>query len=613
MKEVGRASSPERVASGKAYFHYLRARLAEAEGDFRTAIEELRLALAFDDGSAILHGALAEAYARLGMLDRAEDECQRSIKAEPEGEVAGAAHLLLAKIYAAQKQRQKAIVELKAAIAIESAQHDRRKAQGRHESPDPDAWRLLGSLYVEAEQEAEAVKVFDEVAGRVPGEGGGFREMGRLNLERREWARAERYFKRALEIDPGDLDAHRKLAQLFQHRRRFDEARLAYEGLLRYEGDDLDALLELGKLALRRGDGPTASAYFQKLLSQAGDEAGARIQVGFAYLEFRKPKDALHVIEDAARSKQSDGRLRFMYGLVLEEQRRWPEAAAAFALVRLEDGEVYASARLRQAYCLSQAGRHDQALRALQEPRSLRPHDHRLLTMTAYVLERSGKGDQGVELLFKAIEQREAEVAAGPDVLELYESLSSNLQRVGRLKEAINVLLRALSNRPREESLLYALGEVYEKSGDYESAVAQMHLVLTLNPEHAEALNFIGYTYAERGVKLDEAEKLVGQALQLRPDNGYFMDSLGWVYFKKGDYHRAVETLEKAEQLSGPEATILEHLGDAYRLAQRSNEAALAYRKALKLFDGDEHKVKRTALERKLRDLPGAGGTVGLQ
>src|SRR5207245_6011876 len=135
----------------------------------------------------------------------------------------------------------------------------------------------------------------------------------------------------------------------------------------------------------------------------------------------------------------------------------------------------------------------------------------------AFVKERAGKGGESIDLLQRAIAQKEKELG-GPreEFSELYDALASTFEKSGRLKEAIGVLRRVLAARPRDEGLLYSLGAAYEKSGDVESAVTQMKAVLALNPDHADALNFIGYTYAERGVKLEEAERLIVKAHELK-------------------------------------------------------------------------------------------------
>src|SRR5207248_1882981 len=160
---------------------------------------------------------------------------------------------------------------------------------------------------------------------------------------------------------------------------------------------------------------------------------------------------------------------------------------------------------------------------------------------------------------------------------------------------------------PKDENLMYTLGAAYERKGEHEKSIARMREVLELDPENANAMNHIAYTLAQMGGDFDEAEKLVGRALELKPDTGAFLDSLGWIYFHRGEYARAAETLERAVAQTPGEPTMEEHLGDAYARLAKKALAADAYRKAL---DGlketpemAESKNQRAAIERKLKML----------
>jgi len=108
-----------------------------------------------------------------------------------------------------------------------------------------------------------------------------------------------------------------------------------------------------------------------------------------------------------------------------------------------------------------------------------------------------------------------------------------------------------------------------------------MRRAVELNPKNAAALNYLGYTYAEMGVQLDEAERLIRRALDIEPDDGFYVDSLGWVYYQRGDYPRAVEQLERAVELASEDPTVAEHLGDAYDRGGHPRDALRVYRDAL--------------------------------
>jgi len=598
------ARAPERIASAKAYAHYLRAKQAELRSDWREALDELQSAVAFDSGSASLRVALAEAYARAGLVARGETEARRALELEPAGAAAAEAHLYLGKVAALRRQSAEAARELEAAVRL---QCQIAKGKPAEEAVyDPEAWRTLAQVQLEAGDEVAASRTLEDLAARVPAEGAAaLRDLGRLYLDRRDLQRAETYLGKAVQRDRHDVEAWRRLAEVKSARHRPDEERRAWESLLREDPEDGEALLALGRLALRGGDAAAARAWFGQLLLVSRDEAGARASTAYAWLDGRRPEEALRAVDEGLSSAGSDPRLFFAKGLVLEDQRRWAEAADAFAAVAGDDAELVSTARASQAAALVHAGRSLEALAAVDAALKARPRDVRLLSARAYVLERSGRAAEAAQFLERELRERAGEGAP----VEMYEALAASLQQSGRAEEAVRLLRKAVADRPREEALRYALAVAQDKSGDRDGAIGTMQGLLEMNPEHADAMNFVGYSWAERGVRLDDAEKLLSRALEIKPDNAFFLDSLGWIEFQKGDYARAVGLLEHADALTAPEPTILEHLGDAYRRTRRPAEAATAYRRALKAFDEGaeaDAPTQRSEIERKLRDLAGA-------
>jgi tetratricopeptide (TPR) repeat protein len=126
-----------------------------------------------------------------------------------------------------------------------------------------------------------------------------------------------------------------------------------------------------------------------------------------------------------------------------------------------------------------------------------------------------------------------------------------------------------------------------------------MREVLAINSNNADALNFIGYLYAERGIHLREARILIKKALAVKPDDGYILDSLGWVYYKMESYKKARTYLEQAHRLVPDDPTIAEHLGDAYNRLNKTEKALELYRRALELAPGAQ------AVQQKINDLEG--------
>jgi Flp pilus assembly protein TadD len=599
IRETRRANG-QHFASARAIGHYLEARRAARTGDVARVLEHLRLAVTYDDESPELRVSLAEALAEAGKLDAADAEARRGLELAAAGSATESdAHVLLGRIALARHFRAPAAAAFAAAIRVEKG----LAAAG--ERPDPTPWRLLAGVHVEGDDEEGAVRVLEDLATVVPGDGGGFRELGRTYLDRHEPARAERHLLRAVQLDRRDSEALRLLARAHEALRRDAEAKDDLVAILRLDPDDDRALLALGRMAVRQADVTGAREWFHRYVRGATDGAAAHVRVVFQWLEYRHGREALAAARAGLAEAGPDPRLRFAEGLALEELRRWPEAAQALSGIGAEDGEVFVSSRVALAEALSRSGKHAEAERALDAPLAAQPRDARLLTMRAAVLDRAGRPADSVALLRKAVADRER-AGIDADLTDLKIALADSLARASRNEESLSVLRAAVAEHPRDEELLFALGAAYERAGQPETAVAQMRALLVVNPDHAEALNFVGYAYAEQGVRLDDAEKLVRRALDLKPRSGHILDSLGWVLFRRGDSRRAVEILEQAEALAGPDATILEHLGDAYRAAARLADAAQAYRRALANV-GDElpsdQGKRRVSLERKLREL----------
>jgi tetratricopeptide (TPR) repeat protein len=149
------------------------------------------------------------------------------------------------------------------------------------------------------------------------------------------------------------------------------------------------------------------------------------------------------------------------------------------------------------------------------------------------------------------------------------------------------------------EEVSFHLGMLYDQNGHSEKALSEMEDELKVNPDFGPALNYIGYTYAEKCIKLEDAETLIKKALKQEPNNGSYLDSLGWVYFKKRDFPKAEEYLLKAVQYY-PDTLIFEHLGDVYFKENNNLEAWNAYKDALDMDAGNKNAKKNLAALEKL-------------
>lgn len=583
MHEAMNASQAPDTAypSAASYAHFLQARLSHHEGDHRNALDELRLALASDDSNPYLMTQLAEELARLSDLERAEGQLKRVLERFPDYPPA---QLLMGRVLFEARKMTRARVHLQKAMHLRPN--------------DPDAYLVLTQLCLDQGRVDDAIKVVDELGAALPGEPIGYRRLGLALAERGEQAKAEKLLLRAVDRDPGDFEAWVTLARIYEATNRRPKALEAYGRALERDAENREVLLAAGRLALRMDNAAEARAYFDQLLSLSRDPEQV-VKVSFSYLAAQQLPAAVEVL-DAARKTSDEPRLSFYAGLVHERLRAYGKAAEAFEAVPRAAGELYDEARLHRAMCLSSAGQHKAALELFKKVHDDKADLSGLDAAWARAFERAGQPKEAEALLLRALAQ-------GPAAPEVLDAITSFYDRQNRLGDAVSLLSGALSRSPRDQALLFGLASTLERKGEWQKAVEKMRLVLESDPQNVAAMNFIGYTLAERGGDLDEAEKLVKKALETKPDSAAFLDSMGWVYFKRGEYGRAVEYLERAVDESPDEPTLQEHLADALKAAARRAQAAERYGRALELLkanpDGADRRAQRVEIEHKLKVL----------
>jgi tetratricopeptide (TPR) repeat protein len=263
------------------------------------------------------------------------------------------------------------------------------------------------------------------------------------------------------------------------------------------------------------------------------------LDIGIIYLEQKLPEDAIKEFRPLLTMPRLQNRARYYLALALEEKGDNRGALQEYQLVG-RTSEQFIPARLRMAYLLHQQGNKERAAQILEEIRALAPNQEEVYLTSSYFYEEDNLWDK-----------------------------------------AIVVLKEGADKVARPGEIYFRLAVIYDKKQDRNESIAYIKKVLELDPENPDAQNFLGYTYAEQGVNLDEAERLIRAALLAKPNSGDIIDSLGWVYYKKGQPEKALVELERAHQLIPQDGTVTEHLADVYNRLKRYREALRLYRQAL--------------------------------
>ncbi|MGR3570300.1 tetratricopeptide repeat protein [Brevirhabdus sp.] len=254
----------------------------------------------------------------------------------------------------------------------------------------------------------------------------------------------------------------------------------------------------------------------------------------------------------------------------------------------------HVEALLLSAALLETLGQHDLATEAYDRI----PRDNPVFPLAeigrAEALSASDKPDAAIEVLQQLAKSH-------PEVEAVFVTLGDMLRRMGRHKDATDAYDKAIAliDKPSESDwvVYYTRGITLERQERWQDAEADFRQALKLRPDQPLVLNYLGYSFVEKGKNLDEALKMIERAVAERPDDGYITDSLGWVFYRLGRYQEAVAPMERAVELMPVDPVINDHLGDVLWQVGRQREAEFQWRRALS-FDPDEKEAAR--IRRKL-------------
>lgn len=210
------------------------------------------------------------------------------------------------------------------------------------------------------------------------------------------------------------------------------------------------------------------------------------------------------------------------------------------------------------------------------------------------VLKSGGRVHEAEDLVRDALMEE-------PENFDMLISMADILQRQEKFADSLEFYDKAISKirKPRETDwyVYFARGVSYERTGNWPLAEKDMLVALKLSNDQPSVLNYLGYSWIDKGENIEKATEMIQKAVEARPDDGFIVDSLGWVYFLTGDYDKAVETLERAVRLEPDDPTISDHLGDAYWRVGRKVEARYQWKHAL---NGKLKPDERKAIEEKI-------------
>lgn len=538
----GPAAAQEKHPGGTggetSYYHYSVGVLQNLAGDTEGAVRSLEKAFSLDPRSASLAGDLSSLYLKMGNVSGAIEILEKSLIVYPD-DVDN--RLLLAGLFLRGKEYDRAIEEYEHVIRLDPGKEN--------------AYLYLSLLYRERGEYEKASGTLKRLLALNPDHLAGNYALARLFREMKLERQSEAHYRKTLEIDPGYEPALMDLAGLHESTGKYEEATEEYRRILEEDPGRIDARFRLGRMLFEQNLYDEAIAEFLTVLEANPGNRQTRLALGMSYFFQGKRLDlAEPIFLELLKENPSEETARYFLAAIREKQGNPDRAMEHFSKVTPASG-LYVNSRIHMAVLLKDGGRFEEA----------------------------------VSLLEKTLESKQE--------APLYGALASLYEENGNMEKAEETLLQGLGRAPGNIEMRYRLGVLYEKTGRFDQSLVEMQKILDADPDHVEALNFVGYGLADRGLRLEEAEQMVKKALQLRPGNGYITDSMGWVYFRMNDLPRAARYLEEAHRMLPEDPTIAEHLGDVYLKMGRKKEALRLYREAL------ERNPDSAELKKKIKGL----------
>ncbi|HVM93405.1 MAG TPA: tetratricopeptide repeat protein, partial [Terriglobales bacterium] len=458
------------------------------------------------------------------------------------------------------------------------------------QQPDSEeAVTTLAYLYNELGETGRAA----EVLSSVPKNGRSaklYSALGYTYEQQKQYKNAIDAYRHAIELDRDNLDAIRGLAENLLNDGQADAALEQYKVIADANPEDAQTYIRIAEIYRKQGKFDLALENLKKAQSMVQDSIEVPYNIASIYHAQGRYDDAVQIMRDLLKkTEKTDGnysgsaksnRAVFLerLGTIYRDQGNYQAANETFRqMVALGGDENTERAYQQIIDTWREAKEWQKATDVAKEAAQKLPNSRDLKMVLAAQQADMGQAD-------KALKDVSALLKGGPEDRQVYITLAQMNTRLKRFPDAEQDLDKAeqLSTKDDDKEYVWFLrGSTLEREKRYSDAAVQFKKVLASDPEHASALNYLGYMLADQNMELDAALGYIKKAVNLDPANGAYLDSLGWVYFRMGKYELAEENLVKASQKINTDPTVHDHLGDLYQKTGRLKLAVTNWDRAL--------------------------------
>lgn len=544
----------------------VRGSIAEVLEDYKTALDAYQEAKIYDPDSPGLFLAIAQVYQKMNRFDAALEVLKQGAMLDSTN-----IEILenLAFLQEIRRDQHEAIrlyerlVKLSefdieylfrlGSLYLQSKQYDKAIAAYdqivRLGFATPEVWRPLGLLYLEKGQIEEARQTFQAWIDEYPDDEQAYLDMAELYKAKNDTTGLLQWYEKALDAN-SHFDAIRAdLRAAYVKLGMLDNAIRLNERSLAEDSTDAESLAQMALLYLQKGDTTQALGYLDRL-RRSGDSRTAG-QLGFLYLQAGDTLQAQHMFESLLETHPDDWRSYYNLGQLKYFSAKWPETIEyLLKAIEFNDEEPALWLMLGETYLRVDSLEH--AEKAVRRAHELVPDSKDTNYMLGFVL-----------------------------------------YQLHRNQEAATYFENTLAIDSTDVRTMGILATIYDSMERFEQSDSLYERALQLAPDNSILSNNYSYSLAVRGVQLEKAERLVDRALKAEPENPAYLDTKGWVLFKRGRYQEALQYIEKSLEIRQNSAEVWEHLGDVHEKLGNYEQAVQSWRKALELDNS-----RKTLLEK---------------
>jgi tetratricopeptide (TPR) repeat protein len=600
-------------------YEFLAAKLAAAEGRFDEALLRLDRLINSNPADPILIFERAMLLIDAGRMDRAESELRKVLEKNPD-------------FYDANRVMGR--------LLLDRAGNDRRRisdalrylqAAFKTNPDDLSTGHAVSQILMSLGRVAEAERILAVMVERAPDQRMLNYSYAQVLTRLGRGDESKPYLERSLVMDPTFAPAVMQLLEIYQQENEWRKAADVLQPLIADDPMNVELLRQQGYFLLRAGSAAEARDRFRILTQGSPNDVRSLFYLAESLNELEEYAEAEPLFRRLLEVEPDDADVLASLGLSQSGQKKWDAATETFNRILHVPGvpeNVTTLARTQLAYIDLQKGNYEAAIETAKPVFIFRDRPNaQAINIALEALKKQEKPGERAELLEPLVSRFDADPFINSRYIEALARAGRNEEaarhaELQRKKGSRNVMAAAeawlqaenapaavalveaaVADRPDDIDLRFQLGSLHERAGDHDAAEKVFLGVLESEPDHAPSLNYLGYMWAEAGKNLERAREMLIRAVGQEPNNGAYVDSLGWVYYQLGQLEEAKKYLSYAARLLPRDPTIQEHLGDVLARQGNTERALEIYRIALELDpeakDAEKLRLKIAEIEAK--------------